>query len=481
MANRIAPSAQSSLRRPISHVLPVCLDLPDIPARRLGYALDELLRGLGMDARPVRRDDARIVVSPDPPATSALRFQVGLSDVRRPVRLGDLGWMEIAGEQWPLPVGSSRQPAADPSGLIDADVLGSAFWWLAGVQEATTVARDRHGRFSFAHALQNALAEAYGPDSPGTVERPAVDAYRQWLAGALRQLGIDVPGRTWGGAPWAVALTHDVDALNAGRLRGLLGESLRGRPLDGLRRAVGRNDRRESLEALLELARQHGAQSTVFIKAGSGAPEDVPYALHGRTRSWLQSVVSESFEVGLHPSYAAADHPRQLEAEHRRLASVLGTAPMTVRTHFLRWIDPVTLRLIESQGFEIDSTLGFSEAPGFRRGTAHPFRLYDLHVDRVTDLWEMPLAVMDTTVFDHQHLSEADALATALTVCDAARESGGVAVLLWHSYVGGDASIWRRRLVVLEAILRRAQETGAAIGPLRALLDAWCSTPSSTP
>ena len=357
-------------------------------------------------------------------------------------------------------------------------MLGSAFWWLAGVQEAATVERDRHGRFPYARSLQHELARANGADAPGTALRPAVDAYRSWLGEALRQLGVDVPGRTWDGAGWALALTHDVDALDAGRLRGLIGETLRGRPAEALRRAVGPNARRASVDALVELARQHAVRSTVFVKAGDGAPEDVPYALGKNTRMMLQAIALEGFEVGLHPSYGAAGHPRQLEAEAARLAGAVGVRPAAVRTHFLRWMDPITPRLLEGEGFQIDSSLGFSEAPGFRRGTAHPFRLYDLRADRVTDLWEMPLAVMDTTLFDHQNLSTTDALATALAACEAAQRAGGVAVVLWHSLVG-EGEAWTRRLPLLDSLLTTARDHGARIGPLGSLLAGWRGTPST--
>jgi len=464
----------------VSTSVPVCLDLPDDLIPRYRYALDELLRGLGLEASLARREDARIVVSEDPPASLALRFRVKVDalGVSRSIELETLGWLEHEGERWPLPVGVADVSASDPSESMDADVLGSAFWWLAGVQEAATIERDRHGRFSYARSLQAKLAEAHGSDAPGTAQRPAVDAYRQWLAGALRQLGVDVPGRTWGGAPWALALTHDVDALDAGRLRGLIGETLRGRPVEALHRAVGPNERRASLDAMIELARGHDVRSTVFVKAGGGAPEDVPYSLRVDTRSMLQAIAGEGFEVGLHPSYAAADHPHQLDAEHARLAAVLGAHPTTVRTHFLRWFDPLTPRLLGDQGFQIDSSLGFSESSGFRRGTAHPFRLYDLHADRVTDLWEMPLSVMDTTLFDHQSLSDSDALASALAVCEEARRAGGVAVVLWHSLMG-DATTWARRLPLIDQLIVRAQTDGARIGSLGSLLASWRGTPAT--
>ncbi|GAB5537094.1 MAG: polysaccharide deacetylase family protein [Rubricoccaceae bacterium] len=422
------------------------------------------------------------MVSEDPPgASSALRFRVHEEAWQGTVELAALGWLEHDGEQWPLPVGPPGMPGANISEGINADVLGSTFWWLAGVQEAITIERDRHGRFPYARSLQFELAHTHGSDTPGTAMRPAVDAYRQWLGEALRQLDVEVPDRTWSGKPWALALTHDVDALDAGRLRGLVGETLRGHPMEALRRAGGRNERRASLDALIKLARSHGVRSTVFMKAGAGAPEDVPYALTGSTRTLLREITNEGFEVGLHPSYAAADHPRQLDTEHARLAAALGAPPTTVRTHFLRWFDPLTPRLLGRQGFQIDSSLGFSETSGFRRGTAHPFQLYDLHMDCVRPLWEMPLAVMDTTLFDHRGLSDADALARALSVCEAAQRAGGVAVVLWHSFVGGDVSSWRRKLVALEAMVHRAQETRATIGPLGSLLEAWRETPVSSP
>ena len=378
-----------------------------------------------------------------------------------------LAWLDVEGERWPLPVGTGR-PAADPAGVVEADVLGSAFWWLAG-QEAATVERDRHGRFPYARSLQAALGAS--GEAPGTALRPAVDAYRRWLGGALRP-HVDVPGRTWGGAEWALALTHDVDALDAGRVRGLVGESLRGRPGAALRRALGPNRRRASLDALAGLARGHGVRSTVFVKAGSGAAEDVPYGLGGSTRAALRALCADGFEVGLHPSYAAADHPRRLAAERARLAAAVGTSPRVVRTHFLRWIDAVTPRLLADEGFGVDSSLGFSEAPGFRRGTAHPFRLYDLGADRVTDVWEMPLAVMDTTLFDHQGLQTSNASDASLRALRAARASGGVAVVLWHTLVG-EPGAWGARTHVLRRVLESAVEAGAAVGPLGPLLASW--------
>ena len=451
--------------------------MPDALAPRVRYALDELLRGLGLAAEPVRRDDARLVVGAGPVASSppergglsALRFQTDASSWRR--EAGEVGGLEVEGARWPLPVGPRGTPAADASGVVEADVLGSAFWWLAGVQEAAATPRDAHGRFPYAASLQAELAR-HAPDAPGAALRPAVDAYRRWLGAALRAVGVDAPGRTWGGASWALALTHDVDALAAGRLRGLVGETLRGRPGDAIRRAIGPNQRLASLDALVALAKRHGARSTIYVKAGAGTPHDVAYRLPGPR---LRQLAADGFEIGLHPSYAAADHAGRLAAERDRLGVELGAAASAVRTHFLRWIGGVTPPLLDAEGFQSDSSLGFSETPGFRRGTAQPFRLYDLAADRATDVWEMPLAVMDTTLFEHQALSHEAAAEALANACAAAQRAGGVAVVLWHTFVGGDAAEWRARAHVLDRQLDAARAGGAAVGAVGDLLASWRS------
>ncbi len=145
------------------------------------HALTELLRGLGAAPEWTRRGDARLVLALDGPTPVTSR---ALDDLARPrvPGLAELGWVEVDGERWPVPVG----PPGD--GTL-ADALVSAGWWLAGLQETAITARDRHGRVPFAATLQARLG-----DAPGGPLRPAVDALRRLLADTLRQSGVDCPG-----------------------------------------------------------------------------------------------------------------------------------------------------------------------------------------------------------------------------------------------------------------------------------------------
>ena len=232
-----------------------------------------------------------------------------------------------------------------------------------------------------------------------------------------------------------------------------------------------RHDVDYSPAAALTLAEQEASRSvtaTYFLLPGS------PYynLLDPHHSGVARALAEMGHEVGLHPSYAAYDHPGRLRAEYDRLGRVLGEAPRVVRTHYLRWAEPATPRLLAQTGFRLDSSLGLSARPGFRRAVATPFRLFDRHANQPLDLWELPLAVMDTTLFTHMGLAS-DAVETAAwSVCDAARRVGGCAVLLWHNW-STDARAAAERLGVLARVLDRARADGAFVGAMGEAVAAW--------
>ncbi|MGB3541537.1 MAG: hypothetical protein WBA11_01310, partial [Rubrivirga sp.] len=279
--------------------------------------------------------------------------------------------------------------------------------------------------------------------------------------------------RTWGGKPWAVAVTHDLDAVRTHRLRAGLGSLGRGRVLEAAQRAFGPDRRRASVLDLEGVSARHDAGATWFVKPGAWTQEDVPGGLDPWLIETLTAWSDSGHEVGWHPGYGTYGRPDRLEAERSRFHDAFGHPPTLARTHFLRWSDPDTLRDLLEAGVRVDSTLGFAENEGFRRGTSHPFRVFDLEADAVTELWEMPLAVMDTTLTDYRELRGA-ALEDAVTnVFEAAERAGGVAVVLWHNQMGGDTAGWASRLDTLDRVIGRARTRGAAVGPVGSLVAGW--------
>ena len=462
MRSSTLPSRRAHVPRPIS----VCLDVPDAARPRAAYAVEELLHGLGLAPAWTDADAAMLYVGTRPEAsrTEALRLRLDPASVLE-LRRADphtLGWLVHGDRRWPLPVGPTgvHAPGDRPGAAVEADVVGAAFWWLAGVQEAATVARDVHGRFAHDDSLQAHLAVR---------DQPAVDGIRRWLGDALAARGVGVQTPTWAGCDWAVGLTFDLDGVATRRVPAALADLTRGHVGRALRRGLGPDARWQSVLSLRDLARRHGVAPTVFWKAGAGAREDVPYRLERRrVRHLLHAWAQEGAETGLHPSYHAHDHAERLGQERDRLADVAGRVPTSVRTHFLRWDAGRTPHVLAASGFALDSSLGFATAVGFRRGTARPFRLYDLDTDRVLPLREVPLAVMDTSLYSHLGLNAPAAIARAWDALKAAQSVGGCAVLLWHDDVGHTVPS-HVRLDGLDQILRRARADGAFIGSLERL------------
>ncbi|CAN0448265.1 unnamed protein product, partial [Phaeothamnion confervicola] len=135
-----------------------------------------------------------------------------------------------------------------------------------------------------------------------------------------------------------------------------------------------------------------------------------------------------------------------------------------VRFHYLRFRYHQTVRWLEAAGARYDSSLGFSEAPGFAAGIARPFRPYLVGEERPADLTLLPLAVMDTTLHSHLGLDADAARERALAVLGRVRDAGGRVALLWHNtYLADDrapgyGALW-------ETLLDDLGGLGAQLGP----------------
>ena len=88
-------------------------------------------------------------------------------------------------------------------------------------------------------------------------------------------------------------------------------------------------------------------------------------------------------EIGLHPSYRTYLSPQQIKREFRILRHEAELAGIRQeqwggRQHFLRWKAPDTWQGWEEAGLQYDSTLGYSDRPGFRCGTCYEYPVFNL-------------------------------------------------------------------------------------------------------
>jgi hypothetical protein len=374
----------------------------------------------------------------------------------------------------------------------EPDLVASTFLFLSGWHEAASADRDAHGRVPYESTLPGLL---------GTADRPVVDAYRSALAERLTAAGMEVRHRSWDGHDWAFIPTHDVDYMRKWRpgilyregVQNLLlnrrGESLLER-LDRLaaittQLAAG-DPYRKAFARMIDEVTTRGGTATYFMKSGAGDPHDVPYALGDRfVRRRLEDLYERGFEVALHPSYKSVDDLEMIRTERERLSAALPTRPpaetssgggvrepRSVRQHYLRYDPAKTPRLHENAGFEIDSTVGFSDRIGFRRGTCLPHRLYDVERDMPLDIWEMPLAIMESALFNRQDLGLEEAVEHTASLMAACRRFRGACVVLWHNTLWDeiDCPGWGEHFT---RTLDHAQRDGALISSLVGALRKW--------
>ncbi len=451
--------------------LPLLLGAPEALRPKALYALEALLAPLGLRVRPVGAlpsEGPALAYGPEAPPERPgllrLTYAPAAAEAfgrRRPLGAGAWRAFDFEGEAWPAPFWVGEAP----------DFVASAFCWLSGWQEHAAPARDVYGRFPYAGSAQAAWDCA---------RRPPVDACREALAAALAQAGAPLRRRRWGAAAWAFCPTHDIDYLHKWRPGTLYRELTRhlapggsGR-LRALAAAVRRdpNPFRSALGRMAAETVARGGRGTYFFKAGAHGPHDVAYRLGPAVRARMQALAAEGFEVGLHPSFYAHTHPGYLAEERARLSRAAGAPPEAVRQHYLRWEAPATPRLQAAAGFRIDSSLGFAEHEGFRNGTCLPFRLYDLARDQPLDLWEMPLAVMEATLFNRRGLDREARRRVTAELLGRCRRFGGVCVGLWHNVLWDELDYpgWGEHFTdTLEA----ARDGGAHIGTLSGALRAW--------
>lgn len=460
--------------------LPCCIESTASYRPKALYALRMLLMPLAIDPIWVGRGDlveTGLYYGPDASSMPSSVLCLDLSPETQayfaegsPYPSARTRWRTWDGASWPVLFTS--EATGEP------DLVASAFYWLSAWQEVTCAERDQHGRFPYAASLQAVL---------GTAASPVVDAYREHLAGRLVHHGIRFERRKWGGATWAMCPTYDVDYLRKWRKGMIYREAVhyllcnhRSVSVSGRLRRFGRfladwlrpsDVYRSAFERLyLETKRRHGT-ATFFLKAGVHGPNDVSYSLDDvLLKRMLPRLQKDGFEIGLHPSYYAHTHPEYLVQEQVRLAAII--SPVSVRQHFLRYEAPATPRIQERAGFRIDSTLGFSERAGFRLATCFPVQRFDAQANTCTDVWEMPLAAMESALFNRRGLTPEEAIRVSEDLLQACKRFGGVAVMMWHNVLWDelDHPGWGHHFT---KTLDSAAGQGAMVASLRHALSSW--------
>jgi hypothetical protein len=317
------------------------------------------------------------------------------------------------------------------------DIVAGTFFMLSRYEEVVVPTLDAFKRFPVESSV------AY---QEGFLQEPVVNEYAEQALRMLRIAGFTGERRRWWGtAPWAIALTHDVDRLHRfphGRppilevARSLVGRAALGGPrlrglLDDYLQTFSHRkaDEFDCLEEVAAWELSAGIHAGYYFLGDSTGQYGADYVADATdVVVKMKTIESLGHEVGFHAGFWAYTNADLFHGELSRLQSA-GVTITGGRQHYLRWQTPTTWRLWECEGLAYDATLGYSSAAGFRCGTCFPFHPYDIENDREMAISEWPLMFMDATFLS----SWSEGAKVLNRLSEECSHYGGVLVLLWHN------------------------------------------------
>ncbi len=275
-------------------------------------------------------------------------------------------------------------------------------------------------------------------DSGGPFLEKQMLSLRETLkAAAIKEDGFFVHKARWpGAAPFAVCLTHDVDNISRSRGHVWKTRSRFSFP-DLLRGLLGIGHIYDNVEMIASREGAYGFHSSFYFLSSNYPLADV--------RREADRVRSPGWEVGLHGDFGTHDSQEKMDLAISRFQKGMGFRPMGLREHFLKFDFSKSWPIMEKAGFDYDSSVGTTSHLGFRVGLASPFHPPDEAWAQMKIL-ELPLSLMDTTLWGHLKRSEEEGFSEAMKIMKAVEEVEGLFTLLWHQEavrMKGGRTYWR--------------------------------------
>lgn len=348
---------------------------------------------------------------------------------------------------------------------IYGDIISSSFFMLSRWEETLDTPLDTHQRYQYIHSA------SYRYDF---ISIPVVDEYALLLRQMLSKL---LPSVELGKNTFKVKLSHDIDEIRRfptvyRSARTIIGDIVRVRKLSVVlnsikeffitRKYPKRDPLLLAILELAELSEHHGLSSAFYFKTAKKSDHDSGYDIYF-AKDVIDTLLEKGFEVGFHPGYYTLDDYDRFCSEKAVLDEVLGNRAYGGRQHYLRFNIHSTLKYWSDAGLLYDSTLSYAEQEGFRCGTCHPYRFFDLANDCELNIIEYPLIIMDGTLNGYRGLSTEQALDAIITLANACKAVEGTFTLLWHNgTIHRDWKPWfehvyKPALVVLEEMSRESQ------------------------
>ena len=322
--------------------------------------------------------------------------------------------------------------------ILNVDIIQTSFFFLTCYEEYIIDEYDKYGRFN----IKKSTLYKYN-----LLNRPVVNESIQWFVNTLNEsFNLNIKKKNlWEDKNFQVLLSHDVDVIT--KYLSFLREIrlqisillINKKPLEVLKRIKGyvvtklckfQQDPCDTFDMILDMEKDKGYNSSFYFMAdGKGYN-----AKNKRVRGIIKRVISANNEIGFHPGLGT-DHDESLFNKEITLfrKEFNGTDKIGIRQHYLSFNAQKTWSIHEKNGVNYDTTLCFPEQAGFKVGYCLPYKPYDLKNNRIIDIWEIPLIVMDGSLMQYMQLDFERSIEYIKELLGKVEIHKGIFVLLWHN------------------------------------------------
>ncbi len=363
---------------------------------------------------------------------------------------------------------------------INKDIIASAFYFLTCWQE---YAEDREmipgDRYDFKESLQ------YYWDF---TEIPVVDRYCNMFLVCMETVSkkfsrqLKWPNKSL----FVLTVTHDIDYWNfwteehIEKILKYNKDRIKKTPIRSLYKYIGHFitkkllwNHKRVIKKILRIEKKYLSDSTCFIISGRGTLDSRQnYFQDKKLLAEVKDVLKNS-DIGLHGTTIAAFDKQALNDQ---LSSLYNENFVVngYRNHYLSFDYQKSFKILEEAGLKFDSTLGFWEHIGFRAGISYPFYPFNIEENRPFRVLEIPLTVMDTTLYSGKamNLKPLKAYWKIKKLIMRARKNGSHLCFLWHNTVFDpiDYPGWGK---LYYKLLRFAYKKDGWICSCKSLYDFW--------
>jgi len=164
----------------------------------------------------------------------------------------------------------------------------------------------------------------------------------------------------------------------------------------------------------------------------------------------IKELIEEGHEIGLHGGFESKSYSIEntFIQEKKMLVKEIGYEVLSSRQHYLGFDINKTFLIQEKAGIEVDTSVGYPDVAGFKSGYTHPYHPWLIKKKRKSNLYELPLILMDGTLMSktYSNLSLSDAKKRFIFFFKIIKKYNGVLTVNWHQRIfsEGPYSDWMK-------------------------------------